>query len=80
MVNEDQNSAVYPLESEKPKIKSGKATSPLLTIERHRDTCQTPTSAFEAMKVHYDWTEGFELTEEAFVEAYEKWLNEPIGR
>lgn len=83
MANEDQNSAVYPLESEKPKatVKPVKHdVNTLIAIEQLKISNGTPDSVFESMKVHYSWTNGYELTSEAYVEAYENWLDEPIER
>lgn len=83
MANEDQNSAVYPLENEKPKATTKPAkhdVNTLVSIEQLKINNGTPDSVFESMKVHYNWTNGYELTPEAYVEAYENWLNEPIER
>ena len=36
-------------------------------------------SVFEALKVHYDWANGFIMTKDEFKSALEKWMNSPVN-
>jgi hypothetical protein len=36
-------------------------------------------SVFEALKVHYDWANGFIMTEDQFQSAIKKWMNSPVN-